>query len=276
MKGLADLHVHSRFSDGIHSPTELVRMAEHVGLAGMALTDHDTIDGIDEFLHVDSGIIRVPGIEISSEHEGNEVHILGYFVPLDSDTLKERLNQLNTARTTRFPRMVERMRALGYDIPDEAIHRVLHDVASPGRPHLARVLVDLGIVSSVNEAFERFLAKGASAYVPKEKIQSTDAVHLLASVGAVPVLAHPLLIQGINLHEFIRILVKAGLKGVETTYAYPFYPSREDRSRLQNAIEGLDLIHTGGSDYHGDVNAVAFGEVGVPLSVIDRLREESQ
>ncbi len=276
MKQLADLHTHSNFSDGLYSPIELIRLAERIGLGGLALTDHDTIDGLSEFLKVETKIMRVPGIEISTEHEGNEVHILGYFVPMDSAELNQQLKELQLAREKRFPKMVEKMRSLGYEIPDESIQEILKGVTSPGRPHLARVLTELGITSSIDDAFMRFLATGRPAYVKKAKMRSIDAVRLLKQVGAVPVLAHPLLIKNIDLREFVSALVDSGLMGVETHYAYPFYPTEEDHKRLSTAIKGLDLIETGGTDFHGDDHEVQLGDVAVSLSTIEELRDASR
>lgn len=273
MKALADLHSHSTFSDGIYSPTELIRLAEKIGLGGLALTDHDTIAGLSEFMSVETEVICVPGIEISTEHDGSEVHILGYFVPLNSVELFDQLEKLRLAREKRFPKMVEKMRSLGYDIPDELVQEALKGVKSPGRPHLARILVELGIASSIEDAFDRFLATGRPAYVRKTKMKSINAVRLLKKIGAVPVLAHPLLINNIDLREFVMALMDSGLKGIETQYAYPFYPTKDDHERLSSAIKGLDLIETGGTDFHGDDQDIELGDVAVPISTIKGLRD---
>lgn len=273
MRALADLHTHSTFSDGLYSPTELIHLAEKNGIGGVALTDHDTINGLPEFMRVETEIICVPGIEISTEYDGKEVHILGYFVPVDSAKLNKQLEELRQAREKRFPKMVEKMRFLGYEIPEDSIHEILKGVTSPGRPHLARVLIELGIASSIDDAFARFLANGRPAYVKKAKMSSIDAVRLLKNVGAVPVLAHPLLIRDLDLREFISTLVDAGLKGIETHYVYPSAPTKHDNERLSEAMNGFNLIETGGTDFHGDNNDIKIGDIAVPISTIEELRD---
>ena len=221
MRDRADLHVHSNISDGIHSPSELVELAANLELGALALTDHDTIDGMSEFLNAKCPdyIMRVPGVEISTEHNGKEIHLLGYFVP-DSQVLKTKLKWLEEAREHRFPKMVDRLRDLGIEVTKDEIEYVLDGVTSPGRPHLARVLVQKGIVKDINHAFDRFLGVGKPAYVKKERMETTDAIIFLRSLGAVPVVAHPLTIPDSNLKQVLLELRDFGLLGVEVKYDY--------------------------------------------------------
>ncbi|UCE10134.1 MAG: PHP domain-containing protein [Candidatus Thorarchaeota archaeon] len=275
MKALADLHVHSSYSDGIMSPAELVSKAAEIGLGGIALTDHDTVDGIHEFMSAEptSEVIRVPGIEISTEYDDQEVHILGYFVPYDAPRFRKRLLELEKARKTRFPKMIERLRKLGFDITDDDVNQALKGVTSPGRPHLARLLVMKGIAKDFNEAFEEWLLKGKPAYVRKERMDTVEAVKVLRDVGAVPVVAHPLTIEVSDLRGLFAELLDNGLLGVEIHYEYSILPVVGTMSVLRDAISGLGLIESGGTDFHGDDIGVSMGSVTVPVTVIDNLRE---
>ena len=142
VKVRADLHTHSAYSDGSDTPAVLVRKAKEMGLGGLALTDHDTVEGLSEFMDAASSanLIGVPGVEISTEQDDMEVHVLGYFVPLESKELRSRLETLSTAREVRFPKMIEKLRELGIDVKQEEVDEVLQGVESPGRPHLAGFL----------------------------------------------------------------------------------------------------------------------------------------
>jgi predicted metal-dependent phosphoesterase TrpH len=278
VKALADLHLHSTHSDGLLSPTDLVLKASKMGLGGISLTDHDTVDGLSEFIQAEApdDIKRVPGIEISSEYDGLEVHILGYFVPHDDPSFRKKLLVLEEARMARFPKMVEKVRDHGFDISDDDVSRVLKGVASPGRPHLARLLIMKGIARDFKEAFEEWLLKGKPAYVRKERMKTTDAVKLLRDVGAVSVVAHPLTIKTIDLRELLLDLIDCGLGGIELYYEYSILPISGDQSRLQDAISGLGLVETGGTDFHGDDTGISMGSVTVPVSVIDLLQEQAK
>ena len=275
MKALADLHLHSDRSDGLYSPQELVKIAEKEGLGGIALTDHDTLDGIQEFMDAPTStdLQRIPGVEISTEYQGSELHILGYFVPLGESPVDIRLRTTRESRHTRFPKMVKKLRDLGIEIEDEEIQKMLKDVDSPGRPHLARILIEKGIVKDINEAFAKYLASGKPAYVGRQKMDSFYAINLIRESGAVPVLAHPLLIKEINLKQLLQQLKSHGLEGVEVDYGYR---KSEDMNQVENVrkiAEELGLIATGGSDFHGDDGHSSLGSVGTSLETIDRLRK---
>jgi hypothetical protein len=272
MRDRADLHVHSNVSDGIHSPSELVKMAANLELGALALTDHDTIDGRSEFLNADCPdyIMRIPGVEISTEHLGKEIHVLGYFVP-DSQFLKTKLKWLEEARERRFPQMIQRLRDLGIDVTKEEIDQVLKGVTSPGRPHLARILVQKGVVKDWKEAFKQYIGRGKPAYVKKQRMETTEAIHLLRSLGAVPVAAHPLTIPVSNLRDLLISLIEAGLLGVEVEYDYSHLEVEGDVEDVRSAVRGLGLIETGGSDHHGDITRSNLGDITVPLDVVSQL-----
>jgi len=170
MRVLADLHVHSDRSDGLQSPRELVRLAEERGLGGLALTDHDTLDGIHEFMETPtkSDLVLIPGVEVSTEYLGQEVHILGYLVPYGNSPIEQRLKAIRESRRTRFPKMVNRLRDMGIEIDEDEVQKVIQEIESPGRPHLARILIESGVVDDINEAFKEYLATGKPAYVGRD------------------------------------------------------------------------------------------------------------
>ena len=278
MKALADLHVHSDSSDGLNSPQELVEIAERQELGGIALTDHDTLTGVREFMEapISGNLQRVPGVEVGTNYLDHDVHLLGYFVPFGESAIELSLQTLRESRHTRFPKMVKKLRDLGIVIDESEIQRVLRDVASPGRPHLARILIDSGVVRDIKEAFKKYLASGKPAFVDREKIELIDAIGLLRESGAVPVLAHPLLIEDIDLKGFLRKLKSEGLEGVEVNYGYRKPKLMDSIEDLRKMTEDLGLIVTGGSDSHGDEGHSELGSVGVSVETIDVLRKVSE
>ncbi|MGY5863853.1 MAG: PHP domain-containing protein [Candidatus Thorarchaeota archaeon] len=276
VRARADLHTHSSVSDGSDSPTELARKAEELRLGGVALTDHDSLAGIKEFLDADVSeeLVRVVGLEISAEYENKEVHILGYFVPLNSKPLNEKLEFLRQARHDRLPKMIQKLRDLDLDVSIEELYEDIEGVASPGRPHVAELLVKKGFVKTNKEAFQKYLAADRPAYVKKERMKALDAVRLLRSVGAVPVLAHPLTVKVSDLYPFIQNLVKEGLLGVEVEYDYSFMGISESTEKVREISQDWHMIQTGGSDYHGTIHVTELGSVTVPVEVIDELQRK--
>jgi predicted metal-dependent phosphoesterase TrpH len=277
VRARADLHTHSSFSDGTDSPAELVRLADELQLGGIALTDHDTVNGLKDFLNADASedLIRVPGIELSSEYQGREVHVLGYFVPLDSVSMEKKLEHLRDVRRKRFPKMVEKLRELGFEIAQSEVDDILQNVEAPGRPHLAILMKQLGLVESTREAFSLYIGEGKPAYVKKARLSTPDAIRFLREEGAVPVIAHPLSSGFPNLREFLFEMREFGLMGVEADYNYRPMKIAVNPESVKDAIAGLDLIATGGSDYHGGQWMGKFAEVTVPLEVIEKLREKA-
>lgn len=275
MRDRADLHVHSSVSDGQYSPEELVRKATELDLGGIALTDHDTIDGLDKFLKVEcpEWLVRVTGVEISTEHEGRQAHMLGYFVSPDSRALKEKLAWLSDSRRRRFPKMLDKLRELDIEFTDEEVDSVIRGVGSPGRPHIARLLVNKGLVTSTDEAFMKYVGRGKPAYVKKDTIGTVEVIKMLSDIGAAPVLAHPLTMRDPDLRTTIEKFTEQGLMGVETTYDYSHMLYLGDPESVKLAIEGLGLIETGGSDFHGDPFHIGLGELSVSVEVIDLLRK---
>ncbi|UCH05763.1 MAG: PHP domain-containing protein [Candidatus Thorarchaeota archaeon] len=278
MKARADLHTHSAYSDGSDTPAVLVRKAEEMELGGIALTDHDTLMGLKDFMDAASraNLIGVPGVEISTEHDGKEVHLLGYFVPFGSEELSKRLEPLSNGRLVRFLKMVEKLRKIGIDVRQDEVDNVLRGVESPGRPHLAGLLVRKGVVRNSAEAFQQYLVEGKPAYVKKDRLGTVEAIRLLRSAGAVPVIAHPMAIETSNLREFLKQLQKSGAVGVEIEYDYAPWGTAGSPEDVRKAVQGLGFIETGGSDYHGNTAAARLGSATVEIKTIEKLREAAE
>lgn len=269
--GLVDLHTHSTVSDGTLSPADLVREAARVGLDTLALTDHDTIDGVAEAraAGAELGVGIVPGVELGTSVERKEHHILGYFVDVDDPTFRAALIDLAARRMRRAEAMVERLAAAGVAVP---LAEVLREAGSGtvGRPHLARALIAHGHVGSIGEAFDRYLKHGRPAYVPREPFPPEEAIALVRRAGGVPVLAHPLSTG--DPEAAVARLQPAGLGGLEV-----YYGEYDDETRrsLRLLADRSGLIATGGSDFHGPAYRAGreLGGAPVPPDTVDRLRE---
>jgi predicted metal-dependent phosphoesterase TrpH len=267
MKSRVDLHLHSTASDGLLTPTQLVRAAQAKGLQAIALTDHDTVDGIEEANEAaqGSGVTVIPGVEISTDVPGiQELHILGYHINPQHSELRERLTELTHSRLGRARQTLDRLAQAGCPLSWDHL-RTLAKGGVIGRPHIAQALVDARYVDSVNDAFRRYLGRGASAYVQRKKLTPKQAIAMIRSAGGAPVLAHPS-----RLLEHIPRLVGYGLAGIEVYY--PGYPQTESRF-LANLARKHKLIATGGSDFHGPgiTQASDLGVVDVPWSAVDEL-----
>lgn len=270
-----DLHTHSSYSDGSESPTSLVNRAIEAGLSAVALTDHDTLEGIDEArTAAGAAIALIPGIELSVSWRGRPMHLLAYFVEPGNGPLQDRLADIRDSRHHRNHEMVEGLQSLGIDITiDEVEHR--SDRGVTGRPHIAGVLLDKGYVASIAEAFDRFLAQGRPAYRPRLRLEAAEAAALTrASSGATSV-AHPHTVAD-NSDDFgtlFRDLVDLGIDGVECHYAEY---SIDERIALSDKAKRLGLVATGGSDFHGTYKpgidvGVGRGDLMVPDSALDEI-----
>ena len=264
-----DLHTHTNVSDGQDTPAGLVHAAARQGISVLGLTDHDTMAGLDAAAEAASGlgVTLVPGVELSTTVDRAEVHILGYFVDNRDDGLLARLDDLAQSRIRRVTQMIERLQGLGYPIDGDAI-LAESEVGSIGRPHVARGLMEIGAVESVNEAFERFLKAGRPGYIPREPFSPEDAVRLLVEHRAIPVLAHPFSTRDIE--GILKRVVPVGLKGFETYYAEY---SPEQHAELRAIADAWGLIPTGGSDFHGAGvrEGRELGSAPVPPEVWERL-----
>jgi len=276
--GNIDLHLHTTASDGVMTPSEIVRYAKAKGLQAIAITDHDTIEGLEEGLsegrRIDFEVI--PGIEISAEHSPGSMHLLGFFINMHHPLLNERLGYLQRARAERNPKMVEKLNRLGIHVTYEEVLKASGG-GQVGRPHFAEVLVEKGYARSFQEAFDRFLKKGALAYVEKFRFTAKESIHFINEAKGVAVLAHPntLNMKGYSeLENLILQLVKQGLKGIEV-----YYPEHNatDVAQYKSLAERYGLLVTGGTDYHGmeknglDIG-VGRGGMKIPYSIIESLK----
>ncbi len=269
---LVDLHIHTTASDGVDSPVEVVARAKSLGLKAIAVTDHDTLEGIKPAC--DAGIsynIEVlPGVELGSEHLGDEIHILGYLVKQDNRELLEKLKLFRDKRISRMEKMVKKIQEFGFPV-DMSMVMAISGAGSVGRPHLAEALVKIGVVDTMGEAFEKYIGAGRPAYIPRHKLSPAEAVRLIITAGGVPVMAHP----GLNnAAQFIEELISIGLAGVE---AYHPVHSQEEMSYYLRLAQKHDLIVTGGSDYHGPGHKTGrrIGLVTMPYSVVNELRKKA-
>lgn len=272
-----DLHLHTTHSDGSFTPTEVINLAWKAGVTALAITDHDITTGILEAAEAgqEHGIDVIPGIEISSTLGSSELHILGYFLDYQDIRLNEQLALLRESRHRRNPKIIERLQAAGIDITYEEV-RALAGTESVGRPHIARVLMEKGVVATAKEAFDLWLADGRPAYVPRELPAPSEAIQWIKAAKGLPVLAHPTWVKATEgtLTDLVRRLKADGLAGVEVHYST--HTPRQTREYLALAKQ-LDLLVTGGSDFHGitkpDIEVgIGKGSLHVPDSLLDKLK----
>jgi hypothetical protein len=266
--GRADLHIHTTKSDGAYTPAQVIELARRSGLGAVAITDHDTLDGVVEAqaAALATGIEVVPGVEISAEYRGREFHLLGYFVRRDDAPLRAALHQLSKQREVRFWHMVERLRAGGVAIDAEEL-RACAGSTTLGRRHLAEFLVQKRCAGSVREAFARYLGDGKWAAVSKVRLPVEEAIHLVRGAGGVAAWAHP---PYDCTRESLAELHSRGLRAVEVEYP-TFRVGRVRQLRAWAAELGLAV--TGGSDCHGpDHRGRALGARSVTASELEALR----
>jgi 3',5'-nucleoside bisphosphate phosphatase len=249
---LIDLHTHSHCSDGTDSPADLIRRAHAASLDVLALTDHDTSDGWDEAARAasDRGLRLVPGMEISCRHGRTGVHLLAYHLDPDYPPLTAELDKIRAGRVSRVPTMLARLREVGVAVSEADVDRVSSEAASPGRPHVADALVELGVVRDRDEAFDRYLGWGRPGYVPHYATNLAEMVALVRQAGGVSVVAHP---WGRGSRraltaDVLADLAAIGLTGIEVDH---LDHDATARGELREIASALGLVVTGGSDYHG-------------------------
>lgn len=269
----ADLHIHSTASDGMLSPFEIVDWGIKKGLKAISLTDHDTVSGIKNALKYskDRGIEVVPGIELSTEYCGVEVHMLGHFLNYNDTSLNIFLDKLKDSRINRAQKMVSKINTLGYNIKFDDLYKRTQDASSIGRPHIARLMVNQGYFKSIADVFEKLIGFGKPAFVERYKVSPFEAVEIILKCGGVPTIAHPGLIINVDIASLIRKLKSWGLGGIEV---YHTKHSCKNIEYLNRLAKELDLIPTGGSDCHGVLvdNEPILGSVTVPYENVNRLR----
>lgn len=270
-----DLHTHSTASDGSLTPTGVVELAGATRLASIALTDHDTLEGIDEAREAADrvGIELIPGVELSLDWDRGGMHLIVLWLAPEPGPLQDRLAALRAGRDTRNARIVTRLRELGMDITVDEVERE-GGSGSVGRPHIAAVMVRRGHVPDIRCAFDEYLGHGRPAYVPRDRLSPTEAIRLARQSGGVPVLAHAHTIGLENqaeVEEQLGRLVEAGLIGIECHYGS--YGS-DERAGYVRMAERFGLLPSGGSDFHGAYKPeVALGTGSVGLAVPDHILE---
>ena len=276
-----DLHLHTTASDGTMTPTELVDLCAARGLKVIAVSDHDSTEGLAEARAAAESypdLTIIPAIELSTDIPGSEIHVLGYFVDVDDPRFQRTLARFREGRGERGRGMVEKLNDLGYAIAWERVQEIAGD-ASIGRPHIAAALVEAGYFQYRNQAFDTLIGRSGAAYVERAKLAPEDAVQLLRDNGAVPVMAHPTYSQVKtdrgevrSLRDTLANLKERGLMGMEVFYG-DYSP--EQVARLKKIADELGIIPCGGSDYHrsGNPGEPEPGEVGPPMETVDRLRD---
>jgi len=257
-----DLHLHSSCSDGTMTPAELVQEAARARIRGIAITDHDTIEGIDEALEEGArqGVEVISGVEISAYLDDIPMHILGYGFRHRDATLQQSLKRIQTARNERNDGILAKLNTMGIDATREDLRRH-SQTGQTGRPHFARLLIEKKLVRTIDEAFYRYLRKGAMAYVERRRLMASDAIAMITAAGGIAVLAHPLTIDQtmLPLPAVIMEMKELGLEGVEVYY--PIY-SAAVRQKLIALCQQMGLFITGGSDFHGAIrNGASLGQI---------------
>lgn len=268
MNDFADLHLHTYYSDGFLSPSEVIEKIALKRIKVASITDHDSIDGIEEAkLKANQYNIEIiNGIELSAEIECKEIHLLGYFFNCENNNLKKHIENLRIHRLERAYKIIEKLNYLGINITlDQVLERTKHK--SIGRPHIANTMVSLGIVKSYNEAFDKYLKESGPAYVKKNYISAIEAIKIINNAGGVVVLAHPINIS----NRILSNLINLGLDGIETVH-----PSINSvlSNNLKSIANNFFLVETGGSDFHGgpkndDDN---IGTYSIPIKLVDAIR----
>lgn len=280
-----DLHVHSSCSDGTFSPTELVDYAMEKGLAAFALTDHDSIDGLEEAMEYAERLKNhpcrqvpevIPGIELSSEYQGQDIHVVGLFINYRDEIFQNRLREFVDSRTNRNRKMCSLLQQFGIPVTYEELLEAYPDSVIT-RAHYARFMLEKGYVKSRQEAFERYLGDHAPCFIPREKITPAQAVQLILQTGGAPVLAHPILyhMSEEHLDELVKELKEAGLMGIEAIYST--YSAADER-QIRALASKYDLLISGGSDFHGANKpsldlGVGYGKLFVPQALLWKIKK---
>jgi predicted metal-dependent phosphoesterase TrpH len=280
-RGAIDLHVHSTASDGTLTPVQILRRALALGLTAVAITDHDTVDGVRSALShkCPKGIEFITGIEISAAPPVGfqiigSLHILGYGILPEHPELLKTLAVLQKSRINRIPKIIRRLNQLGIPIREKDVQDQSGGGIA-GRAHVAMAMVKNGYAQSMNDAFCRYIGKGQPAYVDKFRISSNDAIRIIGQAGGISVLAHPYLTTGnwTEIQRLVRVLANMGLQGLEVLY--PEHP-RQVREALAELTRQHRLLMTGGSDFHGSIKpeiemGSGYGDLFVPFSIYQSL-----
>lgn len=273
-----DLHTHSTASDGTYTPTELIAYAAEKGLAAIALTDHDTLDGIPEARKaaLQYGIYLINGAEFSTMYDKISLHIVGLFLPEDAAEIKNKLEYMKNARENRNIKMLENLQNIGLDITMSELKNSFPDSVI-SRAHIAQLLQQKGYVGSKNEAFDRYIGSHCKAYVEKESLSPSETIKLIKNAGGVAVWAHPVLcrVNDSLLEKITSELKNDGLDAIEVYY--PSYTEAEKKF-IKHLAKKYSLAHSGGSDFHGDIKpgldlGTGYGKLQVPYDILEELEK---
>ena len=287
-----DLHVHSNKSDGTFSPFELVDYAIEKGLAAIALTDHDTVDGLDEIISYAETLRKkqlsnsvqtakivpeiIPGIEFSTEYEGKDVHILGLYIDYKSEEFQRPLQEFVNSRILRNEKMCKLLQDAGIDITFEKLQAEFPESVIT-RAHYGSYLLKYGYIKSMNEAFEKYVGDHCPYFVPREKVTPEQAIDLILKANGVPILAHPPLyhMSDSRLDKLVARLKEAGLQGIEAVYST--YASSEERD-MRRLADKYDLLISGGTDFHGDNKPKldlgnGYGKLYIDYSILENIKK---
>lgn len=265
----ADLHLHTVFSDGTYTPEELISETKKSGLSCIAVVDHDTVDGLTPTIEIaeSEGIEVLPGIELTAEYDGLEIHILGYLIDYKREDLMEKLGSLKQNRIERVYKILDKLNDMGVKLKPQDVFDIAKQ-GTVGRLHIARVMVKWGWVNSVAGAFQKYIGEKCPAYVCGFRFSPSEAIKLIREVKGIPVLAHP---YSLNRDDLIYEFIDCGLMGLEV-----YYP--EHTHSMVNFYLGLaekfNLLVTGGSDCHGNAKPeVKIGSIKVPYDLVNKLKE---
>lgn len=273
-----DLHVHSNASDGTLTPSEVVQLAKKTNLCAMALTDHDTVEGVAEAMAAgkENNIEVIPGVELSCAYISKEIHIVGLFVDCENTGFLDELTRLKETRNARNEEMAEKCREMGMQITMEELFNEYPDAVIT-RAHFAALLAKKGYVSSVKDAFDRYLNDHGPCFVPRYKMPCEETIALIHSAGGIAILAHPILYKlgNTELEKLVRYLTKCGLDGIEALYST--YTSG-DETLIRKLARENGLLISGGSDFHGTNKphiqlGVGKGNLKIPYDVLENLKK---
>jgi len=276
---MIDLHAHTSASDGTYSPKELVTLAKSEGIEAIAITDHDTIEGVPEALEAGEkiGLEVIPGVEISIDHQPGSMHVLGLFLDIKNKKLIEYLTGLQTSRSSRNPKIIEKLNELGLAISMEDVQKISGG-GQVGRPHIAAALLQDGYVSSNQQAFDKYLKKGAIAYFERNRLTREETVDMIHGAGGLVILAHPhtLGVNGSSFSYLMSELKEVGFDGLEVFYNSH---SQTDEDRLMKIVDKNGFIISGGTDFHGQNKpsiklGVGYGNMAIPYEVLQEMKRQ--
>lgn len=274
---MIDLHAHTTASDGTMSPNDLVILAKKHGIEAIAITDHDTVEGIPEALAAGEreGIEVIPGFELSVEHNPGSMHILGLLIDHENEHLNESLREIQASRATRNPKIIEKLNEFGLNVSMEEVEKISGG-GQLGRPHIAAALIKKRYVRTVQEAFDKYLKKGASAYFERQRLTRGETVDMIHGAGGLVIIAHPgtLGVNGQQLDSLLQELKDVGFDGIEVFYNNH---SQVEEDRLMQAADKFGFLISGGTDFHGENKpaikiGVGYGNMAIPYEVLQEMK----